>query len=89
MYSAFQATPDAAPYSALQARVPLDERNDRRAWGAEASRRLNLAEADLAPDRELNEIIWRSVRGAASAMPPIVRSAFVRTRTDSDLQEDR
>jgi YVTN family beta-propeller protein len=84
MYNAFQPTPDVAPYVRREARVPLDERNDQWAWGAATSERLNLVEADLAPDRELNEIIWRSVRGARSPMPPIVRSAFVRTLADDD-----
>jgi len=39
---------------------------------------MYLAEADLAPELELNEILWKSVRGAASPMPPPVRSAFIR-----------
>jgi hypothetical protein len=32
--------------------------------------RMNLSEGDLAPELELNEIIWRSIRGANSPMPP-------------------
>jgi len=39
---------------------------------------MDLDEADRAPDRELNEIIWRSVRGESSPMPPSVHAAFVR-----------
>jgi Phosphoesterase family len=84
MYRALQATPDLSPFTRLPARIPLDERNDRWAWGAEQSERLDLAEADLAPDREFNEIIWRSVRGPDCPMPPIVRSSFVRSRADLD-----
>jgi hypothetical protein len=30
----------------------------------------------------LNEIIWKSVKGAQSVMPPPVRAAFVRGRTE-------
>lgn len=78
MYNAFQPTPDTTPYKALPARVRTDERNVSTAWGAEASMRMNLREADLAPELELNEIIWRSVRGAHSPMPPPRRAAFVR-----------
>ncbi len=29
------------------------------------------------PDVELNEIIWKSIKGKDSKMPPPVRSAFV------------
>jgi hypothetical protein len=45
---------------------------------------MNLDEPDRAPDRELNEIVWRSVRGAGSAMPPPVRSALVQGGNDED-----
>jgi hypothetical protein len=37
---------------------------------------MDFREADAADDQRLNEIIWRSVRGAESPMPPPVRSAF-------------
>ena len=49
---------------------------------------MNLIEADLAPERELNEILWKSVRGADSVMPAPVRAAFVRPISDGD-EEDR
>jgi hypothetical protein len=78
MYNAFQTTPVATPFTGLPARVPLDERNDWSSPGAAASLRMNLKEADLAPDLELNQIIWKSVRGADSVMPPPRRTAFVR-----------
>lgn len=78
MYGAFQPTPDLAPYGARPARVPLDERNGAGAWGAAASMAMNFDEADMTPEYELNEIIWKSVKGAASPMPPPVRAAFIR-----------
>ena len=60
MYSAFQPTPDAAPFTRCPARVPLDEMNAPTALGR-ARRRcaMNFDEADMAPELELNEIIWR------------------------------
>jgi YVTN family beta-propeller protein len=78
MYGAFQATPDLAPFTHREARVPIDERNSPLAWGAAASQKMELGEADLAPELELNEILWKSVRGASSPMPPPVHAAFVR-----------
>ncbi|HKD19489.1 MAG TPA: bifunctional YncE family protein/alkaline phosphatase family protein [Thermoanaerobaculia bacterium] len=77
MYRSFQSKPDLRPFDARPARVPTDERNASTAYGAEESAAMDFAEADEAPDEELNEIIWRSVRGADSPMPPPVRSAFV------------
>jgi hypothetical protein len=78
MYNAFQATPVLTPFAARPARINLAEKNAANAWGAAASARMYLAEADLAPEFELNEIVWKSVRGANSPMPPPVRAAFVR-----------
>ncbi len=88
MYNAFQATPVLTPFTHLPARIPLDERNDRSAYGADASMRMNLAEADRAPEQELNEILWRSVKGPFSPMPPIVRSAWIR-HAAADPDDDR
>jgi len=79
MYRAFQPGPDLTPFSKLAARVPLDEKNDWGAPGAAASARMNLREADRAPELELNEIIWKSVRGADSVMPPPRRTGWVRS----------
>ncbi len=86
MYGAFQATPTLAPYAALGPRVSIDEMNGTTAWGAEASLRMNLDEADMAPETELNEILWHSVRGADAPMPPPRRAAFIRP---ADIEQER
>ena len=63
------------------ARVDLGARNTRMAWGAAKSMKLDLDEAeDRADDLAFNEIIWKSVKGADSPLPPPVRSAFVLPR---------
>ena len=78
MYAAFQSAPVLTPYALRPARIDLQEKNAANAWGADASARMYLAEADLAPEQELNIIIWKSVKGPLSVMPPPVRAAFVR-----------
>ncbi len=83
MYGAFQAAPVLTPYKLRPARIDLNEKNLVTAWGAAASARMYLAEADRAPEQELNEIVWRSVKGADSPMPPPVRAAFVRARGEN------
>ena len=87
-FAAFATKPDPAPYTARPARVPLDEKNRPDAPGAQASLEMNLIEADLAPERALNEIVWKSVRGKDSVMPAPVRAAFVRPIADDDDEED-
>jgi YVTN family beta-propeller protein len=84
MYLAFQTSADATPYSHLPARVPLDERNDWSSPGARASLGMNLRDADRAPELELNQIVWQSIRGAGSIMPPPRRTGFIRSIGDDD-----
>ncbi len=84
MYGSFTSRPDATPYRVRPARVPLDEKNDPKAYGSEASAAMDFDEPDKTPELELNEIVWRSVRGAQSPMPPPVRSAFVPAEADDE-----
>lgn len=92
MYNPFQSTPDAAPFTRLPARVPLDERNDWSSPGASASLKMNLREADRAPELALNEILWQSIHGAGSVMPPPRRTGFIRPiggEEDDEKEESR
>ncbi|MBI5385140.1 MAG: YncE family protein [Verrucomicrobia bacterium] len=77
MFNSFQAAPNLRPYTHETARVSLKEVNVKTAWGADLSRQMNFAKEDAADDLLLNEVIWRSVRGADSPMPAPVRAAFV------------
>ncbi len=77
MYKSFVSQPDVRPYGAVAAKVDVNEVNSKLAWGADKSRKLDFSKEDAADDLVLNEIIWRSVRGAASKMPAPVRAAFV------------
>jgi hypothetical protein len=88
MYNAFQPTPNVTPFAHRAARVPLNEQNDWTSPGAQASLRMNLVDADLAPELELNEIIWQSIRGAGSRMPPPRRTGFIRPIAETDDPDD-
>lgn len=77
MYASFQAKADATPYAHVIPAVDLNEKNLKTAWGAKLSEKFDLTKEDAADDLLLNEVIWRSVRGADSKMPPPVRAAFV------------
>jgi len=76
------------PFVHLAPSISIDEKNDALAYGAEASLKMNLADADAAPERELNEILWRSIKGSQAVMPPAVRSAFVRRISGADGDDD-
>jgi YVTN family beta-propeller protein len=77
MYAAFQAQPDYRAYEHVLPKTDLNERNKPQAWGARASARFDWSREDRADPRMLNEVIWRSVKGAGSPMPNPVRAAFV------------
>jgi hypothetical protein len=78
MYNAFVGTPNTATYSRAIPRVAMDEKNVASAFGAMQSLAMDFSAEDRMPEVLLNEIIWRSVRGAKSPMPPPRRSVFVR-----------
>ena len=84
MYAAFQPMTNTAPFTHLPARVSLEDKNDWSTPGARASLAMNLREADMAPELELNEILWRSIRGANAVMPPPRRTGFIRSIGDED-----
>ena len=88
MYNAFTETPDLAPYIHRPATADVNEKNLASAWGAQKSLELDLDEEDRADDLVFNEIIWKSVKGADSVMPPPVRAAFVFPTAKSDDHEE-
>jgi YVTN family beta-propeller protein len=69
MYACFSDTPDLSPYTHLEANIDLEERNEPTAWGAQESSEMDLSDYDRAPMFALNEIVWKSVKGADSEMP--------------------
>ena len=78
LFNAFIGTPNLAPYTRIVPRVPLDERNLASAFGAMESLAMNFDDEDRTPEIQLNEILWRSIKGPNSPMPPPRRSAFVK-----------
>jgi DNA-binding beta-propeller fold protein YncE len=88
MYNAFSGVPNLAPFARLSARVPTDERNLASAFGALQSLAMDFSVEDRAPEALLNEIIWRSVKGAKAAAPPPRRSRFVASTNRAAIDDD-
>jgi hypothetical protein len=84
MYHAFTNAPTPTAFTHVAARVPLDDRNDWSTPGAAASLRMDFSAPDLAPDLELNRIIWEAVRGRGAVMPPPRRTGFIRSTAADD-----
>jgi DNA-binding beta-propeller fold protein YncE len=84
MYGSFTGAPDVTPYTHLPATVDLKATNVAGAWGAEWSEKAYLEKEDQADDLLFNEVIWKSVRGPASRMPPPVRAAFFLPKVEDE-----
>ena len=72
------------PYKSVVPSVNLKEMNPKTAWGAERSRKMDFTKEDAADDLLLNEVIWRSIKGADSPMPAPKRAAFFRASAKDD-----
>lgn len=75
MYSCFRTKPDTRPYDAAPAAIPLDKRNPENTSLAARSELMDFSEADRIDDAEMNEILWRAIRGTE---PPPAMARYVR-----------
>jgi len=76
MFESFSDKADLTPYVHTPARINLAARNERTAYGAERSLKMDFTEYDKIDDFELNEILWRAVKGKDAPIPPAVRRAI-------------
>jgi YVTN family beta-propeller protein len=70
MYAAFGTKPDLTPYEKRDPLIDVNEKNTARAYGARESQEMDFDDVDRAPMFALNEILWKSIKGADSPMPP-------------------
>ncbi|MEJ7694520.1 bifunctional YncE family protein/alkaline phosphatase family protein [Daejeonella sp.] len=80
----FTSSPDFRPYKFKPANVDLDQKNLVMNNSAERSKYWNFAKEDGAPDLDLNEVVWKSVKGEDSVMPAPRRSAFLKLEQKKD-----
>src|SRR5262249_36228884 len=74
MFNSFSDKADLTPYKHVPAQIDLDAKNTRESYGAERSSKLDFSEYDLVDDDDLNEILWRSIKGADAPLPAVVRA---------------
>ncbi len=84
LFDCFSAEPDLQVYDVKHARVSLNERNIASNKSAERSEKWNFAKEDSAPDLDLNEVVWKSVKGENSVMPSPRRSAFLKLQPKNE-----
>jgi YVTN family beta-propeller protein len=76
MFASFTDKADLGPYFHEEARIDLNEVNAPTAYGADRSLKMDFDEYDRIDDFELNEILWRSIKGKDAPIPPAVRRAI-------------
>jgi len=77
LFECFTSKPDYTPYQVIKPSINLENRNVAVNESSRRSALFNFAKEDSAPDLDLNEVIWKSVKGEDSVMPAPKRSAFV------------
>ena len=89
LYNAFLGTPNLGAVQHARRRACRSTRRTCRRRSARRSRlAMDFSDEDRTPEELLNEIIWRSVKGATSPMPPPRRSVFVRPPSRAAIDDD-
>jgi YVTN family beta-propeller protein len=69
MYASFGTAPEVTPFTVIQPQIDVNAKNTKDSYGAAASSRMDFSDVDRAPMHALNEIIWKSIKGADVPMP--------------------
>lgn len=77
LYECFTSKADFTPYKLKPSLVDINNRNIAVNESSKRSEKFNFAKEDAAPDLDLNEVVWKYVKGENSVMPAPKRSAFV------------
>ncbi len=78
MFNAFSNEAQLTEYTALTPEIDLDAKNTPKTAFSKESGRMNFTSYDLAPEDELNRILWATARPGAPYPTPIHRAIFVK-----------
>ena len=76
MFHSFTDVPDLTAYKHTPAEIDLNAKNDKKAFGAELSEKMDFSDYDKINDFELNYVLWHAVMGKDAPQPPAVRRAI-------------
>jgi YVTN family beta-propeller protein len=72
MYASFGTEPVVTPFNVIAPMIDVNAKNTKDSYGADESDKMDFSDVDRAPMHALNDIIWKSIKGADSPMPPPV-----------------
>ena len=76
MFASFTDKADLTPYTHEPARIDLNAVNTPTGLRRRAVEKMDFSEYDRIDDFELNEILWRAIKGKDAPVPPAVRRAI-------------
>jgi hypothetical protein len=80
MFNCFGKEAKATPYTAIQPKTDLFAVNTAKSPKAAASAAMDFSDYDLAPEDEMNRILWEVAKGPDVPYPtPIHRAVFVKS----------
>ena len=88
MYDCFTDQPDFTPYTFKPAEINIHQINVAVNESSKRSEKFDFSKEDAAPDLDLNEVVWKAVKGENSVMPAPKRSAFVILEEKKDDDDD-
>lgn len=89
MWRCFSPQTDMRPFLSVPALVDLNEKNHKRTPSAKISEGFDLSKEDAIPDLVFSEVIWKAVKGEESVMPAPTRSAFLKTNSEKEDDDDK
>jgi YVTN family beta-propeller protein len=76
MFKCFQKTAQSVPYQCLTPQVDIFAKNTARSPGAKESAKMNFRQYDLAPEDQLNRILWLAAKGPDAPYPTPIHGAI-------------
>ena len=76
MFASFTNTPDLSSYTLIPPQINLSAKNRIGGVGAEESAKMDWSEYDRIDEDRLNHILWASIKGPNTPMPPPVHRLF-------------
>ncbi|HXS38418.1 MAG TPA: beta-propeller fold lactonase family protein [Flavipsychrobacter sp.] len=84
MWRSFTSTLDFASYQHIDAQIDINERNVAVNTLSRQSATFDLSKADDVPDKALNDVLWKSIKGINSTPPSPKRAAFLAVHKKKD-----
>lgn len=84
MFRSFSSKADLSVFKHIVPTVDLFEKNTKENASSRLSEKFDFSKEDSAPDLELNQVIWKSVKGEDSEMPAPRRAALLNTVEENE-----